>query len=172
MLACAELLGPVRFDGFDAYGEPVGRPVTAPEVLAIATEEDQAGFVYLAAKFMLEQGEAANAYALDTGLTRTYLPGGGSMEPVTAKANSKDGGKSTFIVADETHLWFTRELKALHATVRRNLAKRKKADGWLLETSTAYRPGENSVAEGSMAHWALVKSGELSDPALLVDHRE
>jgi phage terminase large subunit-like protein len=172
MLACVELLGPVRFDGFDADGLPVGRPVQAPEVLAIATEEDQAGFVYLAAKFMLENGEAVNAYPLDTGLTRTYLAGGGSMEPVTAKANSKDGGKSTFVVADETHLWYSRELKALHATVRRNLAKRKLADGWMLETSTAYRPGELSVAEGSMEHWKLVAAGEVADPALLVDHRQ
>jgi phage terminase large subunit-like protein len=172
MLACAELLGPVRCDGFDAAGDPVGVPVRAPEVLCIATEEDQAGFVYQGARYMLERGEAGNVYPLDTGLTRTYLPAGGSMEPVTAKANSKDGGKSTFVVADETHLWTSRELKALHATVRRNIVKRKRADGWLLETSTAYCPGENSVAEGSIEHARLVMSGEISDPTLLVDHRE
>lgn len=172
MLACAELLGPVRCDGLDAAGDPVGVAVQAPEVLCIATEEDQAGFVYQAARYMLEQGEAANAYPLDTGLTRTYLPAGGSMEPVTAKANSKDGGKSTFVVADETHLWVGRELKSLHATVRRNIVKRKRADGWLLEASTAYRPGEGSIAEGSFDHARLVLSGEIADPTLLVDHRE
>lgn len=172
MLACAELLGPVRFDGFDANGEPVGKPVTAPEVLCIATEEGQAGFVYLSAKYMLQNGTAVDAYALDCGLTRTYIDGGGSMEPVSASANAKDGGKSTFVVADETHLWITAELRRLHATVKRNIVKRRTADGWLLETSTAFRPGEGSVAESSLEVWKMIVSGELSDPTLLVDHRQ
>ena len=35
MLACAEAKGPVRFDGWDAAGEPVGRPVTYPFVRAL-----------------------------------------------------------------------------------------------------------------------------------------
>ena len=185
MLACGELCGPVRFDHYaDAgeacpitgyqftAGEPVGRAVTAPEVLCIATEEGQAGFVYLSARFMLRNGEAAHSYALDVGLTRTYLGGGGSMEPVTAAANSKDGGKSTFVVCDESHLWTSRELKALHATVKRNIVKRRTADGWMLETSTAYRPGELSVAEGSLEVWRMIQAGELADASLLVDHRQ
>jgi phage terminase large subunit-like protein len=185
MLAGGELCGPVRFDhyadpgetcpltGYEfTGGEPVGRPVTAPEVLCIATEEGQAGFVYQAARYMLRNGEAANSYPLDAGITRTYVGGGGSMEPVTAAANSKDGGKSTFVVADETHHWVTRELRALHAMVKRNIVKRRTADGWLLETSTAYRPGEQSVAESSLEVWRMVASGEISDPTLLVDHRQ
>jgi len=185
MLAGGELCGPVRFDHYaDAgercpltgytfrAGEPVGRPVTAPEVLCIATEEGQAGFVYQAARYMLRNGHAADSYPLDAGLTRTYLAGGGAMEPVTAAANSKDGGKSTFIVADETHLWITRELRALYATVKRNIVKRRTADGWLLETSTAYRPGEQSVAEMSLDVWRMIQSGELDDATLLVDHRQ
>jgi phage terminase large subunit-like protein len=185
MLACAELLGPVRFDHYaDAgevcdltgytftAGEPVGRPVTAPEVLCIATEENQAGFVYLSARYMLRNGHAAEFYPVDAGLTRTYIGGGGSLEPVTASANAKDGGKSSFIACDETHHWVTPELRRLHAVVKRNIVKRRVADGWLLETSTAYRPGEGSVAEGSLEVWRLVEAGEIEDPTLLVDHRQ
>jgi phage terminase large subunit-like protein len=185
MLAATELCGPVRFDRFAdagetcpltgyvfAAGEPIGKAVTAPEVLCIATEEGQAGFVYQAARYMLRTGHAADSYPLDAGLTRTYLAGGGSMEPVTAAANSKDGGKSTFVAADETHLWITRELRALYATVKRNIVKRRTADGWMLETSTAYRPGEQSVAEASLDVWRMIESGELADPTLLVDHRQ
>lgn len=185
MVACTELLGPVRFDHhahagekcpatgyvFKA-GEPVGRPVTAPEVLCIATEEGQAGFVYLAARYMLRNGAASEFYPLDVGLTRTYIAAGGSLEPVTAAANSKDGGKSTFIVADETHHWVSPELRRLHATVKRNIVKRRTGDGWMLETSTAYRPGEQSVAESSLEVWRLVEAGEIADPTLLVDHRQ
>jgi phage terminase large subunit-like protein len=184
MIAAAELCAPVRFDHFAhagevcpltrhtfRAGEPVGQPVTAPEILCIATEEGQAGFVYLSARYMLRNGPAMDAYPLDAGLTRTYLAGGGSMEPVSAAASSKDGGKSTFVVADETHLWVTPALRNLHATVRRNIDKRRTADGWLLETSTAYRPGDRSVAESSLEIWAMIESGELTDTSLLVDHR-
>jgi hypothetical protein len=34
----------------------------------------------------------------------------------------------------------------------RNLLKRKIASGWMLETSTMYAEGENSVAEGTHAY--------------------
>lgn len=185
LLAATELVGPVRFDHYaDAgercpitgytftAGEPVARAVTAPEVLCIATEEGQAGFVYLAARYMLQHGRVADHYALDVGLTRTYLPAGGSMEPVTSAANSKDGAKSTHVVGDETHLWITPELRRLHATVRRNIVKRRVGDGWMLETSTAFRPGERSVAESASEIWTMVQTGELSDQTLLVDHRQ
>jgi hypothetical protein len=43
MVAVAEGLGPVRFDGWDADGQPVGRPVRSPLIKCLATEESQAG---------------------------------------------------------------------------------------------------------------------------------
>lgn len=173
MLACAEALGPVRFDGWDAEGQPVGRPVRSPEILCLATEEEQAGNTYDNITTMLEQGEVAHAYpGIDLGRkaqtsTRVYLPGGGVIQPVTAAAPSKDGGKSTYIVADETHIWVTPQLRQLYATVRRNLGKRKGADPWMLETSTMYRPGQGSVAESTHESWKLGQ-----ERTLLFDHRE
>jgi hypothetical protein len=61
-----------------------------------------------------------------------------------------------------------RELKAMYGTVRRNLGKRKIAQPWMLQTTTAYRPGEQSIAEETLTAW---RKGELS-PAVHVDHRE
>jgi hypothetical protein len=61
-----------------------------------------------------------------------------------------------------------RELKAMYGTVRRNLGKRKIAEPWLLQTSTAYRPGEQSIFEETLTAW---RKGELS-ASVLVDHRE
>jgi phage terminase large subunit-like protein len=163
-LGCAELLAPVRFDGWDADGNPVGRPVTSPEILCVATEEGQAGNTFDNCVYMLREGEAADAYPLDVGLTRVYVDGGGSIEPITAAAQSKDGGKSTFIVADETHLWTDPRLKKLHAILTRNITKRAAANGWLLETSTMYAPGDGSIAEET--HRAS------NSPAFLFDHRQ
>ncbi len=104
---------------------------------------------------------------LDVGLTRINLPDGGSIEPVTAAARSKDGGKETFVVADEVHLWTTPELHSLYATVTRNITKRRIADGWLMSTSTMYGPGEGSVAESIHA---AAKAKKMQ--GLLWDHRE
>lgn len=187
MLSCAEALAPVRFDHWAVKdeesdwgyiyekGEPVGRPVTAPEILCIATEEGQADNTYGNVNFMLEhlaEHHASYFPGIDPGMTRCFVGGGGEITPVTAKARSKDGGKSTFVVFDETHLYETAELKSLHATVRRNLGKRKLAEPWSLETSTMYRPGRNSAAEATHKYAQMIEKGKRRDGGLLFDHRQ
>lgn len=171
MLVCAEALGPVRFGGWDAEGFPIAVPVTSPFIRCAATEEGQADNVYAGVVYMLREGAISDLEGLDVGITRTILPDGGEIVPVTARANSKDGGKETFGVFDETHLYVTPELRRLHSTIRRNLTKRKIAEPWALETSTMYSPGEESVAEASHTYAKKIESGELTDPGFLFDHR-
>jgi hypothetical protein len=177
LVALAECFGPVRFDGWDAAGQPVGRPVTSPFVRALATEESQAGNTFENVAFIAADWgpdvhpeiyggvKGSRQYQSATVL---YLPHGGEIRASTAGSASKDGGKETFVVADETHLYVLRELKAMYGTVRRNLGKRKIAQPWLMQTTTAYRPGEQSIAEETLTAW---RKGDLS-PAVLVDHRE
>lgn len=174
-IAVAEGLGPVRFDGWGARKQPVGRPVTSPEILCVATEEGQAGNTYdnvvVMGTYLLEN-HGDEFGGLDVGLTRTFIPGGGEITPVTAKARSKDGGKSTHCVFDETHLYDNRELRELHAMIRRNLGKRAVAEPWSHETSTMYRPGAGSVAEATHDYAKKVAAGEIRDDSLLFDHRQ
>jgi hypothetical protein len=175
MLCCAEALGPVRFDGWDAKRQPVGRPVTYPFVRCLATEEGQSGNTYDNVTVMLEhvlERFGDEFPRLDVGLTRTFVPGGGEIVPSTASNASKDGGKETFAVFDETHLYETPELHKMHATVRRNLTKRKVAEPWSMETSTMYRPGAKSVAEETHEYAKMVADGRMRDDSLLFDHRE
>lgn len=185
MIACFEALGPCRFSHFAEAGEvsgwgyeyeagePVGKPLAYVEILNVATEEGQAGNTYDAIHYMLHEDTCSTELLeefgrLDVGLTRVNLPDKrGFIEPVTSADTSKDGGKSTFIVADETHLWFLARLKRLHGIMTRNLLKRKLASGWMLETSTMYAEGEGSVAEGTHAY--AKASG---DKTLLFDHRQ
>lgn len=102
MIVCAEGLAEVRFDGWDANGDPVGRPVTAPVIRCFATEEGQAGNTYDNVVFMLREGTVADEYpGLDVGLTRTFLPDGGRIVALSSSAASKDGGRDTFSVFDE-----------------------------------------------------------------------
>jgi phage terminase large subunit-like protein len=167
-VVCAEAVGPVRFDGWDSRGRPVGRPVLSPVVKCYATEETQAGNTFDNAVYMLSEGFAADEYDLDVGLTRINVPAtGGVIQMATAAAGSKDGGKETFAVFDETHLWISRAAHNLFGTVTRNITKRKLADGWVMETSTMYGPGEGSVAEET--HGYAKTAG---DEGLLFDHRQ
>lgn len=172
MIACAEALGPVRFNGWGVDGRPMARPVTAPIVKLFATEEGQAGDVYGAAEYMLRAGRISRLEGLDIGMTRTFLPDGGKITANSAKANSKDGGKETFVVFDETHLYISHELKKLHETVRRNLGKRKDSSPWSLDTSTMYAPGEDSIAEFSHSYAKKIADRKIVDDGFFFDHRQ
>ncbi len=176
-IAVAEAFGQVRFDGWDADGQPVGRPVRSPLIKCLATEEEQAGNTFENVAFIAASWGPdvhPDIYAAVKGArqyqsaTALYLPFGGEIRASTAGAASKDGGKETFAVADEVGLYVTRELRSMYATVARNLAKRKASEPWMLSTTTMYRRGEQSVAEDIFRAW---KKGELR-ASTLVDHRQ
>jgi len=188
-LVLFEALGPARFAGWAqggetykwrgwesepcAPGEPLGRVVQAPFIRCLATEEQQAGNTYDNVYFNLKEAELGENLPGDAaGLTRTFLPGGGEIRPSTSGNASKDGGKETFVVVDESHLLVLPEHQRMVATVRRNLGKRKASEPWSLETSTMYAPGEDSVAEQSHAYASQIAEGKVRAARLLWDHRE
>jgi phage terminase large subunit-like protein len=176
MLGVAEALGPVRFDHWAVKGEsswwgheyepgePVGKAPTYPFIRCLATEEGQSGNTYANIHYMISEGVDRGYFTADAGLTRTFLSGGGEIRPSTASSASKDGGKETFAVFDETHLYTLPDLHRMFHTVRRNLVKRRGAEPWSLSTSTMYLPGEGSIAELIHNHAETVASGEIPDP--------
>jgi len=198
-LVLFEALGPCRFDGWakggETYeflghtytyqkGEPMGRPVKTPYVRIMATEEDQTGNVYGVVQYNLNEGVLAQlkAYGMMVGNTKVSLPWGGEILPSTTGAASKDGGKETFVVFDESHLYTTLSLRNMYATVTRNLPKRARiAETWSLETTTMYSPGQESIAEQTfnfarmiMESKEAVARGEKKThklDTLLYDHR-
>jgi hypothetical protein len=198
-IALFEGLGPCRFDGWAkggetyeflghvytyAPGEAMGRTITVPYIRIMATEEGQTGNVYDTIYYNLTDEQAPlsplRGYGLDAGLTRIGLPYGGEITPSTAGAASKDGGKETFVVFDETHLYVTPQLRAMYSTVTRNLRKRKKNAGtWFIETTTMYAPGQESIAEQTyhLADAIQAKQGAVGSKyknlreKLLFDHR-
>ncbi len=156
-MICAEAVGPVLFDGWDAQGEPVGRPWPTPWIQVAASSEDQTANVYRALLPMIQEGPLVDLIP-DTGLSRINLPGGGFIEPVTAEGRSRLGQRITFAVHDEPHSW----LKSnggwqLADTQRRNLAG---MGGRSVGTTNAYDPAENSDAQRTV---------EANLPDVLVD---
>lgn len=151
--AISALVGDVVPDGFDANGEPVGRPWGTggspnPWVQIAAVSEDQTDNTYSVLYELLtaNDGKAADELRIDVGLTRCFLRDRpGKLEPVTAAAGSREGQPVTDAVLDETHLWTPRNGGVkLAKTLRRNVSK---MGGRSYETTNSFVPGEDSVAE-------------------------
>jgi hypothetical protein len=143
-IICAEAEGPVLFDGWDANGEPVGRPWATPWIQVTAASEGQTDNVWRALGPMIEEGDLGWVIT-DTGETRINLRGGGRIEPVTSSAKSRLGQRITFAVQDETHSWLKENGGwKLADTQRRNLAG---MGGRSIETTNAWDPAEESVAQ-------------------------
>lgn len=143
-ITCAEAEGPVVFDGWDADGNPVGRPWATPVIQLTALSEDQTGNVWSALLPMIELGDIA-ADIPDTGLTRINLRRGGKIEPVTSSAKSRLGQRVTFLVQDQTESWTeSNGGRALADNQRRNIAG---MGGRWLSTPNAWDPTEESVAQ-------------------------
>lgn len=141
---CVEAEGPVVFDGWDANGEPVGRPWATPWIQITAVSEDQTDNVYRSLVPMIQLGPLADLIP-DTGETRINLRGGGRIEPVTASATSRLGQRITAVVQDEPHSWTDRNGgRRLADNQRRNLAG---MGGRFMATTNAWNPAELSVAQ-------------------------
>jgi hypothetical protein len=143
-ITCAEAAGPVLFDGWDAEGQPVGRPWPTPVIQITALSEDQTDNVWTALLPMIELGDF-NAEIPETGKLRIYLPHGGLIEPVTSSARSRLGQRVTFLVQDQTESWTqTNGGRALADNQRRNIGG---MGGRWLSTCNAWDPTEESVAQ-------------------------
>jgi len=140
----AELLGPVRFDGWDADGEPVGRPHPTPWVQIVSTSEDQTDNTWLAILGMVN-GPIADLPGVDIGQLDINLASGGLIEPRTSSGRARLGARLTYGHFDESHLMTISNGGVLLAeNMKRNLAG---MGGRWGETTNAYDPSESSVAQ-------------------------
>lgn len=171
-LAIAEALGPVVPDGWDADGQPVGKPwseVRTPLVQIAAVSEMQTKNTWAPLLEML-QGPVLDAYpGLEPLDTFVNLPRG-RIEPITSSARTVKGNKPVFAVLDQTEEWVPSiRGPRLAETMRINAAK---VGGTTIESPNAFTPGEGSVAEESAAFWAKIREGRAKDDGLYYDHRE
>lgn len=167
--------GPVRTDGWRREGRvwvPVGRPVIDPYIPMLAyTEEQSEELAYGALVVMLGEGPAARDF--DIGVERVMRKSGDGKATALANApDARDGARTTHELFDETHrLRSPNQIKA-HRTMLANLPKRRLADAWANEISTAPAPGEGSVAEQTMDYAKLVAEGAKQDARLYFFHRQ
>jgi hypothetical protein len=140
-----EAFGPVVFDGWNAAGEPVGRPQPTPWVQIVATSEEQTDNTWLCVYESVSRGPIADTPGIDIGIEDINLPSGGKIEPRSASGKSRLGARLTFAIFDESGLMNESNGGLLLATtMKRNIGG---MGGRWLETTNAYDPSEQSVAQ-------------------------
>lgn len=171
-MACGEALAPVVPDGWDADGQPVGRPwctLRTPLVQVAAVSEFQTKNSWAPLREMLD-GPAVRAYpGLEVLDTFVNLPRG-RIEPVTSSPRSLKGNRAVFAILDQTEEWVKSNGGIHMADIMRTNAG--KLGGSTVESPNAYTPGIESVAEESAQFYMAILEGRAMDEGLLYDHRE
>lgn len=171
-LALCEGLGPVVPAGWDAAGQPVGKPwadVRTTLVQILAVSEKQTGNTWRPLLEMCEGPVVFEYPGLEPLDTMVNLPHG-KIEPITSSARTVKGNPADFAVLDQTEEWVQSNGGLnLFEKVKNNTAKR---GGSFVESPNAFTPGEGSVAENSAAFWQAIREGRTKDDGLYYDHRE
>jgi hypothetical protein len=177
-LAYAELHpdAPVRFDGWAANGEPVGRPVNDPYIPLVGVSEEQTEeLAYGALLTVCAEGPDADLF--DIGVDRILRLNArgradGKATALAGSPNARDGARTTFQGFDETHRLFLPRAVEAHQTMLANLTKRPLDEPWHMEVTTAGQIGQGSIAEKTHAEADAIARGEYQHPDLLYHHRE
>lgn len=174
-LCLLEALADVVMDGYDAGGQPVGRPWydigIKPLVQIVAVSEDQTANTWMPCIDMARTGPIYDNYDIEPMETFINVPRG-RIEAVTSAGLSREGFRPIFTAMDQTESWLeTNGGWRLARTIRRNTMK---TGGCTVETPNAFEPGEESIAEQSWhAHQTQLKGKNRSRKRdLLLDHRE
>ncbi|WP_144721224.1 terminase [Cellulosimicrobium sp. TH-20] len=170
VLCLVEMVGPSRFGGWDRNGQPVGVPHPAAFVQIAAVNQDQTqNTTTMFALLMTEHFR--KTYRVDAGVELIRANGGRSrLKAVTSSPRALEGGRSTFIILNETHHWIVGNKGVqMYETIDGNATK---MDGRYLAITNAYLPGEDSVAERMRKAWQDVQDGLASAVGQLYDSLE
>lgn len=173
-MCLAEALGPVVPDGWDADGQPVGKPwssILIPVVQVAAVSELQTKNTWRPLLQMCD-GPLLDAYPgvepLGTFVNLPQLES--KIEYITSSAASAKGNTPIFAALDQTEEWVkSNGGHELFETMKNNCAK---TGGSFVESPNAFTPGKDAVAERSALYWSRILEGKARDRGLYYDHRE
>jgi hypothetical protein len=124
-------------------GEPMAVPWPTPLVQLTAFSVEQTDNVYRPLQSMIRNGPLGDTMRVGEEFIR--LPGEGRIEVVTSSAQSRLGAPVTFVLQDETGIWTVgNKMDRVATTQRRGAAG---MGGRTMETTNAWDPGEDSVAQ-------------------------
>lgn len=173
VMALIEFCAPVRLKRFDdrVDGGCHGKPVDMPLVQIAATAESQtANTMRMVRAFAPKHSAVVREHGIDPGKTLYYKLPEGTLQVITSSATAAEGAEASFIVADETESWKpSNGGPTLAATLSDNLAK---SGNRMLETSNAWEPGLDTVAESTWGAWLAQEEGRTrGETRILYDAR-
>lgn len=169
-LCLVEFVGPCRFGGWDKKGQPIVVPAknTLVQIAAVNLTQTQNTTSMFA---ILMTDRLVQEYGISPGTEVIHARGGTChLQAVTSSPRALEGGRATFIIANEPHQWIAgNKGHAMWDVIERNAVKMK---GRVLAITNAYMPGEDSVGERLRESWEKVQLGKAADVGHLYDSLE
>lgn len=172
-LMATEFVGPCRFAGWDANGDPVAMPHPAAWVLTTAVAKDQTRNTMTLFPGLFSDA-ALNDYSIDLGKEILYAHRGKCrLEAVTSSPRALEGPRSTFTLKNETQHWLSgNEGHEMAKVIARNATKSRDGAARVLAISNAHQPGEDSDAEHDYEAWQAIEQGKSRSIGFLYDSLE
>lgn len=172
-IALVELVGPCRFAGWTDDGSPVAKAHPAAWVQVAAVNQDQTRNTMTLFPSMISD-DLKEAYDIDLGKQLIYANQGRCrLEAVTSSPRSLEGGRSTFVIMNETHHWLkSNDGHAMAGVIARNLGKSRDASSRALAITNAHLPGEDSIGEQDWVAYEAEAAGEIAPTGRLYDSIE
>ena len=171
-LCCIEFVGPCRFERWEGK-QPVAQSHYAAWVQVAAVSRDQTRNTMTLFPGMLSP-KAIEEFGIDMGKEIIYAEHGRKrIEAVTSSPRALEGGRSTFILKNETHHWLApNEGHEMAKVIARNAAKSRDGSSRVLAISNAHAPGEDSDAEHDFEAWKKIDQGLSLATGILYDCSE
>lgn len=171
VLCMIEAFGPSRFSHWGDDGQPVGMPKPGERWIQIAavsqtqTRNTMRVFPSLMTRRLIDTYNIKPGAELIRG-----LGGQVHIEAVTSNYRALEGGRSTFVILNETHHWVSgNHGHLMYETIDGNTTK---MDGRYLAITNAYMPGEDSVAERIREEYEDFLEGRGPDVGMMYDTLE
>lgn len=148
-LAAVELVGPCRFGGWDAEGQPIAVPQYAACIQIAAVSQAQVKRNTMSLFPGLFSARTLREFDIDVGKEIIYAnQGRGRIELLSTSPRSTEGPRPTLVIKNETQHWLERNGgEEMSAVCARNAAKSRDGSTRILAISNAHSPGEGSDAE-------------------------
>lgn len=163
-VAAIEFVGPCRFGGWDADGQPVAVPHSAAwvQVAAVSREQTRNTMTLFPGLFT---PRAIEEYGIDLGKEIIYAHRGRCrIESVTSSPRALEGGRPTFVIKNEIQHWLqSNDGIAMADVIDRNADKSRDGSTRSMAIQNAHAPGEGSDAEREWESYLANPDGVLFD---------
>ena len=172
-ICATEFVGPCRFGGWDANGDPVAVSHPAAWILIAAVAQAQTRTTMTLFPSLLSD-ELINQEKIDLGKEITYAHGGRRrLEAVTSSPKALEGPRSTFTLKNENQHWLANnEGHEMAEVITRNATKSRDGAARVLACGNAPQQGEDSDAERDWEAWQAIDQGKSRATGFLYDSLE